>query len=54
MALATTWMDLEIILLSEVIETEKDIEYDITYMWNLKLFLRQAFLFTYLKFFILY
>ena len=36
MALATTWMDLEIILLSEVIETEKDIEYDITYMWNLK------------------
>ena len=36
MALATTWMDLEIILLSEVIETEKDIEYDITYMCNLK------------------
>ena len=36
MALATTWMDLEIILLSEVIQTEKDIDYDITYMWNLK------------------
>ena len=36
MALATTWMDLEIILLSQVIQTEKDIEYNITYMWNLK------------------
>ena len=36
MALATTWMDLEIILLSEVIQTEKDIDYDITYMLNLK------------------
>ena len=36
MALATTWMDLEIILLSEVIQTQKDIEYDITYMLNLK------------------
>ena len=36
MALATTWMDLEIILLSEVIQTEKDVDYDITYMWNLK------------------
>ena len=29
-------MDLEIILLSEVIQTEKDIDYNITYMWNLK------------------
>ena len=36
MALATTWMDLEIILLSEVIQTEKGIDYDITYMFNLK------------------
>ena len=36
MALATTWMDLEIILLRQVIQTEKDIEYNITYMWNLK------------------
>ena len=36
MALATTWMDLKIILLSEVIQTEKDIDYDITYMLNLK------------------
>ena len=30
-----TWMDLEIIILSEVIQTERQI-YDITYMWNLK------------------
>ena len=31
------WMDLEIIILSEVSQTEKDkYTYDITYMWNLK------------------
>ena len=29
------WMDLEIIILSEVSQTEKQILYDI-YMWNLK------------------
>ena len=30
-------MDLEIIILSEVSQTEKDkCHYDITYMWNLK------------------
>ena len=28
-------MDLEIVILSEVSQTEKD-KYDITYMWNLK------------------
>ena len=30
-----TWMDLEMIILSEVSQTEKD-KYCITYMWNLK------------------
>ena len=35
---AATWMDLEIIILSEVSlkERERQIPYDITYMWNLK------------------
>ena len=32
---AATWMDLEIIILSEVSQTEKE-KYYITYMWNLK------------------
>ena len=32
---AATQLDLEIIILSEVNQTEKD-KYDITYMWNLK------------------
>ena len=32
MPLAATWMDLEIIILSEI----RQIPYDITYMWNLK------------------
>ena len=31
-----TWMELEIITLSEISQTEKEISYDITYMWNLK------------------
>ena len=37
MPLAATWMQLEIIILSEVTQTEKD-KYHviITYMWNLK------------------
>ena len=35
MPFAETWMDLEIIILSEVSQTEKD-KYDIAYMWNLK------------------
>ena len=35
MPFAVTWMDLEIIILSEVSKTEKDkLSYDITYMWN--------------------
>ena len=33
---AATWMQLEILILSEVSQEEKDILYDITYMWNLK------------------
>ena len=33
---ATTWMDLEIIILSEIIQKEKDIYHMITYMWNIK------------------
>ena len=32
---AATWMDLEVVILSEVSKTEKDISY-ITYMWDLK------------------
>ena len=36
MPFAATWMDLEIIILSEVSQKEKEIPYDITYMWNLK------------------
>ena len=35
MPLATTWIDLEIIMLSEVSQKERQIQY-ITYMWNLK------------------
>ena len=35
---AATWMDLEIIILSEVSQTEKDKYHmiSLTYMWNLK------------------
>ena len=33
MPFAATWMDLEIIILSEVGQAEKD-KYGITYMWN--------------------
>ena len=32
---ATTWLDLEIIILSEVSQTEND-KYYISYKWNLK------------------
>ena len=37
MLFATTWMQLDIIILSEV-KSERDgrIPYDITYMWNIK------------------
>ena len=30
------WMDLEGIMLSELSQTEKEIPYDSTYMWNIK------------------
>ena len=37
MPFAAAWMELEILILSEVkSETERQIPYDITYMWNLK------------------
>ena len=37
MPLSATWMDLEIIILSEVkSDRERQIPYDITYLWNLK------------------
>ena len=35
MPFAAIWMDLEIIILSKS-ERERQIPYDITYMWNLK------------------
>ena len=31
-----TWMQLEILILSEVPERERRIPYDITYVWNLR------------------
>ena len=36
MPFAATWMQLEIIILSEVSQKEKQIPYGIIYMWNLK------------------
>ena len=33
---ATTWIDLEGIMLSEIRQRERQILYVITYMWNLK------------------
>ena len=36
MPFAATWMDLEIIILSEVSQKKRKIPYDITYTWNLK------------------
>ena len=36
MPFAATWIDLEIIILSEVSQTEKDKYHMISYMWNLK------------------
>ena len=34
---ATAWKDLKSIMLSEISQTEKDLLYGITYMWNLKI-----------------
>ena len=36
MTFMATWMDLEIIMLTEVSWKEKDKYHDITYLWNLK------------------
>ena len=36
MSFAATWIDLEIIILSETSQTERQILHEITYMWNLK------------------
>ena len=36
MPFTATWMDLDIVILSEV-SREREISYDITYMWNLKI-----------------
>ena len=36
MPFAATWMDMEIIILSEVNQTEIQISYDIAYVWSLK------------------
>ena len=36
MIFAATWMELEFLILNEVGQRDKDISYDITYLWNLK------------------
>ena len=36
MPFAATWMDLEIIILSEASHRDRQISYGLTYMWNLK------------------
>ena len=36
MPFAATWMDLGIAILSEISQKEKDLPYDIAYMWTLK------------------
>ena len=36
MPFAATWMNLEIIILSEISQTEKNKYHVITYIWNLK------------------
>ena len=36
MPFAAAWMDLEIVILSEVSQKEKEIPCDTTYIWNLK------------------
>ena len=44
MPCAATLMDLEMIILSEVSQTEKDKYHDITYMWNLKKMIQRTYL----------
>ena len=34
MAFAAIWMELEIIILNEMSDRERQTSYDITYMWN--------------------
>ena len=36
LSFAVAWMDLEGIMLSEISQTEREIWYVLTYMWNLK------------------
>ena len=36
MPFAATYMDLEMIILGKVSQRERQIPYDVTYMWNLK------------------
>ena len=36
MPFAATWLELEILILNELSERERQISYDITYIWNLK------------------
>ena len=46
MPFAATWMDLEIVILSEVSQTEKDKnkDKDIAYTWNLKKWYKRTYL----------
>ena len=46
MSFEATWMDLDIVILSEVSQTERQISYNIAYMWNLKKKMVQMNLFT--------
>ena len=41
MPFAATWMDREIIILSEGSQKESQTPYDITYMWNLKYYINE-------------
>ena len=44
MPFAATWVDLEIMILSEVNQTEKGKYHDIIYIWNLKYDTNQTYL----------